>query len=145
MRYHTVLPGRAAVVLVALALVAAACGGPTQQATECSAGGSADDVAFAQHFSKMDFGSGSGATGEGGREFTPTEAVVLVTVAKSEVATRFCAQERGRLGTVVHDQVHTLPAGETRTDLGAFQKKADYVVRVSVDGVLVKNLTFTVR
>lgn len=135
----------ALVLILALAAIAAACGGATQQAVECTAGGSADQAAFAEHFSRMEFGSGGAPTGEGGQEFTPSDAVVVVVAAKTETATRLCAQERGRLGTVAYDQTHTLPVGESRLDLGAFQKKGNYVVRVSVGETLVKNLTFTVR
>ncbi|MBI4200157.1 MAG: hypothetical protein HY535_06770 [Chloroflexi bacterium] len=135
----------AAIFIAALAFVVAACGGPSQQARECTARGSADEAAFAQHFSEMDFASGRAPTGEGGQEFGPSEPVVVAAVAKASVGTRFCAQERGRLGTVGHDQEHALPAGESSINLGAFQKKGNYVVRVSVGGVLVRNLTFTVR
>lgn len=122
-----------------------ACGGPTEQAKECASGGSADEATFAQHFSRMDFGSGGSPSGEGGQQFTPSEAVVVVVAARAETATRFCAQERSRLGTVAYDQTPALPTGETQVNLGTFQNKGDYVIRVSVDGTLVKNLTFTVR
>lgn len=140
-RHRTV----SAPLLLAMLLMAAACGAPTQQAKECSAGGSADDAVFAQHFSQMEFGSGSASTGEGGQEFASSEAVVVVAAAKGETATRFCAQERGRLSTVVYDQTHSLSNGESRTSLGVFEKKGDYVIRVSVGQTLVRNFTFTVR
>lgn len=132
-------------MIVVLATIAAACEGPTEQAKECTAGGAADEAMFAQHFSQMSFGNGEAPTGEGGQEFVPSESVVIDTVARTETATRFCAQERSRLGTVVYDREHSLPVGESRTDLGSFQEKADYVIRVSVGDVLVKNLAFTVR
>ena len=134
-----------AILATAVAFVAAACAGGTEQSKECTGGGTADEAVFAQHFSQMGFDSGLPATGEGGQEFAPSESVVLAVGAKGEVAIRFCAQKRSRTGDVAYDQEHSLPAGESRVNLGTFQEKGDYVVRASVGGLLVKNLAFTIR
>lgn len=137
--------GAAAVLLFAVGLVALACGGPSAQAKECTAGGSAEEAAFAQYFTSMSFAGGKPSTGEGGQEFSPAEPVTVQTEAKAETPARFCVQARGRTGDVAYDQEHRLAAGASTTDLGAFQKKGDYVIRVAVNDVLVRNMTFTVR
>ncbi|MBI4201890.1 MAG: hypothetical protein HY532_02075 [Chloroflexi bacterium] len=133
--------GLAAVLSMAAAL---ACGGPTEQAQECAAGGSADEGLFAQHFDRMEFSSGGPPTGEGGQVFGPAEDVVVLAATKSETTTRFCVQERGRTSKVMYDQAQTLPAGDNEINLGPFGEQGDYVVRVLLNGALVKNLIFTV-
>lgn len=144
---HARLPSlvRWLTLLVVSVLVGAACGGPTEQAKDC--GGAADPAAFAQHFSQMGFLGGSPASPGAEAElfFSPSESVVVAAVALRETSTRFCAQERSRLGTVIFDQTRTLPAGESRTDLGKVSKSGSYVVRISVGETTVRNLTFAVR
>lgn len=136
----------ASLVLMVGALVGAACAAPAEQVLSCPAvGGGADEALFTQNFSRMDLASGTPDTGEGGVRHSRTEPVVVVATTLHGVEAHFCARERSRASTIMYAQPHTLPAGESRVDLGPVARTGDYVIRVSVEGKLVKNLTFTVR
>ena len=68
---HLLIPVLAAIGL----LLAAACGGQTEEAQEqarsCTVGGSADEGVFAQYFTAMDFGSGTAGDSEAASSSAP--------------------------------------------------------------------------
>ena len=146
----------ATILLSSLALLlVAACGGESQpEATggtvlptsqECSGPGAADTAAFDQYFTKIAFGSGSAPTGDNGQEFVRADSIIVEVDAKTDVVTRFCVQERSRLGTVQSVNSPSLAAGVTRTDLGTVGNTGTYVVRVWAGDKLVKNLPFVLK
>ncbi|MBM3941082.1 MAG: hypothetical protein FJ318_09465 [SAR202 cluster bacterium] len=135
-------------ILGCIALIAAGCGsggvGPLSAPRDCGFGtGSADQAAFANHFAGMAFANG--APGAEGPAFAMNDAPRIAVEALADTATRLCVQERRGGGQIVFDETPTLARGAAETSLPAIVKKGTYVVRVGVDGMLVKNLPFSVE
>jgi hypothetical protein len=61
--------------------------------------------------------------------------------AFTEVTVRFCIIESNEEGVIVYNDDHNLMAGTGRLNLGRFDPNP-YVMRVIVDGVLVKDFSF---
>ncbi|MBI4282276.1 MAG: hypothetical protein HY672_02145 [Chloroflexi bacterium] len=132
--------------LVAALALAAACGS-LQPPEECAVpGGSADQTAFAEHFSQMAVVMEGQDASSSVEEpvFGSDDTVEVVATSIADTSTNLCLQERKGGGQIRYDETPILYVGENRVSLGSFGK-GDYVVRVIVDDVLVKNLTFTVR
>ena len=138
------------VALAALALLAAACGqiGPPPECAE-GLGGTADQTLFAQYFTSMELVSAAsgqpGAPAENGASFPVSEPLAINASVLTEVSARFCVQGFYASGVIADDLTADLVPGENQVHLDAFDTAADYVVRVIVDGVLVKNLPFTLQ
>lgn len=130
-------------LLLALALSCQSVRPPEECAVK---GGVADQAAFARHFTEMSLASDKQIAPFGDHAMALTSDGVLEVVATglANTATNLCTQERKGGGKVVYNQTLTLPQGESRTRLGSFAP-GEYVIRVIVDGVLVRNLTFGVR
>lgn len=134
------------VALVAALALAAACGS-LKPPEDCAVpGGVADEAVFAQHFSQMAVvieGQDASPPVEE-PAFDPNDTLEVVATSVVDTATNLCLQERKGGGQIRYDETPILYAGENRASLGSFGK-GDYVLRVIVDDVLVRNLTFTVR
>ncbi len=133
---------------VVLALAVSACGSPKPLET-CGVGGTADEAKFAQHFTLMELvnketGQPGEASSEGGVQFAATDVVAIRAKSLAETSVRACVEERGGEGKVALDLTVTAQEGERLLSLGLFPK-GSYVVRVIVDGTLVKNLPFDIR
>ncbi|HLF80490.1 MAG TPA: hypothetical protein VI410_01885 [Anaerolineales bacterium] len=107
-----------------------------------------DEARFAQLFRSMELVSAAtGLTGEPDEEgtprFTPGEELQVVTDNLGALGIRACVQERRRAGTIAGEREGSLPAGRALIPLGSFEE-GDYVVRVTVERVLVRNLPFSV-
>ena len=136
------------VVCIALGLMVAACG-PLSPSESCGAGGTADKAAFAQHFTSMELvNEATGQPGqpdqEGEPQFASSDPLAIRVESRSRVSVRACVEQRRGGGKIAHDQTHTLAQGAGSASLGSFAP-GPYVVRVIVDGVLVKNLPFSTR
>jgi len=136
--------------LAMVVLVAAACA-PLSAPPECAdgLGGTADQNLFAQYFTAMELVSATsgqpGTPAENGASFPVTELLAVNVSAVAEVPVRFCVQGFYAGGVIADDLTADMVPGENRVHLDAFDTAADYVVRVIVDGVLVKNLPFTLQ
>lgn len=137
-------------VFVALALLGAACGslGPPPECTE-GLGGTADEALFAQYFTAMELVSADsgqpGGPAENGASFPGGEPLAVNVSAGAAVTVRFCVQGFYDGGVIADDLTADLVPGANQVHLDTFDTSADYVVRVIVDGVLVKNLPFTLQ
>ena len=136
--------------ILALCLVATACSALVPPES-CGPGaeGAADEARFAQLFRSMDLVSAAtGLTGELDEEGTPRfaagEELQIVTDNLGALGIRACVQERRRAGTIAGEREGSLPAGRALIPLGSFHE-GDYVVRVMVERVLVRNLPFSVE
>ena len=107
-------------------------------------GGTADESAFAQHFTQMAVVAEGQVAAEEEGVFNSTDTLEVVAVSLADTATNLCLQERKGGGKIRYNETPTLHEGEDRATLGSFGG-GDYVIRVIVDGVLVKNLPFSVR
>jgi hypothetical protein len=135
------------VLLPALALVLAACSfGPPPSCGD-DIGGTADTAAFDQHFSSMELVSQTtgqaGEPSDPGVSFPQDEPIQILLDAKAEVAIRTCIQPMGGQAKSPVDSTAGVGAGKQAIDLGSFDS-GSYVIRVIVDGVLVKNLPFSI-
>lgn len=137
-------------VLVAIGLIVPACGSfaPPESCGEWI-GGTADEARFAQHFTEMHLVSeATGRPGpedpEAGIQVTATERVAVEAATLADVTVWTCVQERRGGGKIAFNQEHRAAQGGARLSLGSF-KSGSYVVRVIVDGTLLKNLTFLVK
>lgn len=131
-------------ILLAASLLLAACAnfGPPP---ECSAGlgGVADTAAFDAHFASMQLiSTASGAPAEHGEAFAADEPLAIAVDSLDAGSLRACVQAARAIPI---DQTYELAAGEQTLELGALGEPGMYVVRVIVDGVLVKNLPFTLE
>lgn len=132
--------------LLALTLSALACGSfaPPENCGD-EIGGTADEALFGQYFESMELVSGEtwqpGSQGENGIEFAEAESLLIMFDAKTDVEVRACIQNTQGGGNLAFDQTTAFSAGENEFPVGAFEP-GGYVIRVIVDGVLVKNFPF---
>ncbi len=134
-------------VILILALILAGCGfGPPPSCGD-TIGGTADTARFDQYFTSMQLvsqGTGQpGPEGENGAQFSSGDVLEIRTEGKSEGAVRACVQPRGP-GDIAYDQTLTLPEGAGVFVVGSYQPGI-YVIRVIVEGVLVKNFAFEIK
>jgi hypothetical protein len=141
--------GRASAIAVVtiVVLTLAACGGAAPSAA-CGLGGTADQAAFERSFSSMVLVDAAGKPGledpDGSVIFGASARVVVRLEATTATEARFCVAVRDGSGTIVADQTARLGTGAGQVDLGPFPAR-DYVIRVGVGGVLVRNLPFAIR
>ena len=111
-------------------------------------GGTADEVLFGQYFESMELVSATtyqpGTQWENGVEFTAGEPLLIMFDAKIDVEVRACIQNTVGGGQIAFDQASSFTSGENEFSVGVFEP-SNYVIRVIVDGVLVKNFPFEVK
>jgi hypothetical protein len=134
-------------ICVTLALTLAACGA-VKPPESCGVGGTANDTLFARHFALMELvNKATGLPGaedpEAGAAFTLGDLLAIRVNALGEVSVRTCVEGRSG-GKIALDQTVTAEQGERLLPLASFPK-GDYVVRVIMDGALIKNLPFAVK
>ena len=142
-------PKRSLVIIcTVLGLIVSACGSFAPPES-CGVGGTAEEAKFAQHFTRMELVNE--ATGEPGQpdqegvpQFAPAAQLAIQVESVDEVSVRACIQERRGGGKIAFDQSLTAPQGPGNFSLSSFAP-GSYVVRVIVNGILVKNLPFTVK
>ena len=134
-------------ISIILVLALTACGSFTPPES-CGAGGTADEPKFTQHFIWMEIvNQATGSPGEpdpeGGPRFTSSDQLAIITDNINEVSLRACIVERKGGGKIPFDKTQDLPSGSGSISLGSFEP-GSYVVRVIVEGILVRNLPFSV-
>jgi len=138
----------AQVSVVTVLLLASACGSIAPPET-CGETGTADDARFGELFSSMDLVVGAtGETGpedpEGGAAFAADTPLAIRYDSRAAVEARVCVEQRRGGGKIILDQTFTASEGSGSFSLGSFPPDI-YVVRVLVNGALVRNLPFIVR
>lgn len=84
-----------------------------------------------------------GVSSDQGEAYAPADVLAINVDAKNAVTLRACVQFiSGR--QIAFDQSPSLSAGQNEILLGSFAA-GDYVVRVILDGVLVKNFAFVIQ
>jgi hypothetical protein len=83
-----------------------------------------------------------GAPAEHGEAFAADEPLAIQVDSLGAGSLRACVQAASEIPI---DQTYELAAGGQTLQLGALGEPGMYVVRVIVDGVLVKNLPFTLE
>jgi hypothetical protein len=111
-------------------------------------GGTADEALFAQHFSSMELireATGIPPVEMGGEKVvSPDDPLAIKVQALSSTEVRVCVQERVGGGGIPLDKTFAVEQGESVLSLGGFSA-GSYVVRVIVDGTLVRNLPFEAK
>ncbi|MCX6035500.1 MAG: hypothetical protein NTV38_11085 [Chloroflexi bacterium] len=111
-------------------------------------GGTADEALFGRYFESMELVSGNtwqpGAEGESGMQFPAGESLLIMFDAKSDVQVRACIQHTVGGGKMAFDQTSSFQNGENEFQVGTFEP-GPYVIRVIVNGTLVKNLPFSIN
>lgn len=134
---------------VFLALIIAGCSfGPPPSCGD-DIGGVADTAVFDTYFNAMallnETTGLSGPEGDRGAQFAPGDALAIQADTKSDVEVRACVQPTsGQSGTIPFDQTQALSQGQANFPIGSYSPGA-YVVRVIVEGTLVKNFPFEIR
>jgi hypothetical protein len=105
-----------------------------------------DEAAFSEYFTDMHLiNASTGESGERdpeqGERYATDDQIAVRIESLDEVEVRFCIEQRKGGGHIVYDQVHTVSQGENTVTLTTFDRDP-YVIRVIVNEVLVKNLTF---
>jgi hypothetical protein len=139
-----------ALILAAFAGNLFACGSfsPPKSCGE-GIGGVADEVLFAQYFSEMQLvlestGEIPPAGKDSSAAVSPDDSITIKMRVLKAVEVRACVQSRAGGGGIPADKTLSVESGEDSFPLGEFSS-GNYVIRVIVDGKLVKNLTFEVR
>jgi len=136
-------------LIFALVLSILACGtfSPPESCGE-DFGGTADEALFGRYFESLELVSGNtwqqGVDGESGMQFPVGEPLLIMFDAKSAVQIRACIQHTVGGGKLAFDQTSSFQTGENEFQIGTFEP-GPYVVRVIVDGTLVKNLSFSIN
>jgi hypothetical protein len=111
-------------------------------------GGVADTVKFDEYFNTMALvnqATGNpGPDSDNGQQYAENETLVIQLEVKSEVTVQACIQPMGGGNSLPLDESKTFSAGQASFDLGSFQK-GNYVIRVIVDNILVKNFPFNIQ
>jgi hypothetical protein len=133
-----------ALFAITLSISVLACGSftPPESCTDADF----DESIFSEHFSEMYLvNAATGEPGaldpEQGEMYATNDQIAVQINSLDEVEVRLCIEQRKGGGQIVYDQTHIVPQGENVILLMAFDSDP-YVVRVIVDEVLVKNLTF---
>ncbi len=135
------------VLLASMAFLAACSFGSPPSCGE-DIGGTADSAKFDQRFASMTLVSEAtgeiGPEGEGGMQLTAGEPLAIQIESKAEVEVRACIQPIGGSKEIPFDQTQSISQGSSSFGIGSFDP-GKYVIRVIVDGTLVKNFPFTAQ
>lgn len=134
-------------LLTVIVWASAACGSIAPPEA-CASTGSADEARFGQLFSSMDLVvDATGETGtedpQGGVSLPSDTPLAIRFEGLGDAEVRVCVEQRRGGGEIVFDQTFLAGAGAGSFSLGSFPPDT-YVVRVLVDGALVRNLPFVV-
>ncbi len=137
----------AALFVIAAAILACGSFGPPPSCGD-NIGGTADTAKFDQYFTSMMLVSQAsgqpGPEGENGAQFSAGDPLVILMDSKSDVAVRACIQPMSGGDSISFDQTQNFTQGAGTFTIGAFEQGV-YVIRVIVDGILVKNFPFAVK
>jgi hypothetical protein len=131
-----------------LVLAALACGSFSPP-EDCGAGigGTANEALFGDNFASMELVDANtwqpGDPGENGVQFGQDPLLIMFD-AKGDVTVRACIQNTQGGGKLAFDQTASFSSGSNEFQIGSFEP-GNYVIRVIVDGVLVKNFPFEVK
>lgn len=114
----------------------------------CGLGSFANDTAFDLYFSDLDLLDVEGNTGEPDRDGTPRfeegRAINLWLQVKSDSRVRICVEETRGGGEIAYDETASYSGGQTAVPFGVLER-GPYVIRIGIDGTLVRNVPFSIR
>lgn len=114
----------------------------------CGLGGYANDTAYGLYLDKFDLLDVNGNPGEPDRDGLPRfeegQALNLWLQVKAAARIRICVEETRGGGEIAFDETTPLTAGQSAISLGVLES-GPYVIRMSIDGTLLRNVAFSVR
>ncbi|TFH34504.1 MAG: hypothetical protein E4G99_09365 [Anaerolineales bacterium] len=114
----------------------------------CGLGGNANETGYGLYFEKLDLLDVSGSPGipdrDGLPRFEEGQALNLWLQVKSDTRVRVCVEETRGGGEIAYDETTPLASGQNAITLGILES-GPYVLRMSIDGTLVRSVPFSVR
>jgi hypothetical protein len=114
----------------------------------CGVGSFANDTGFGLYLDDLDLLDVDGSPGEPDRDGTPRfeegQAINLWLQVKSDTRIRICVEETRGGGEIVYDETSSFSSGQSAVTFGVLER-GPYVIRISIDGTLVRNVPFSVR
>lgn len=114
----------------------------------CGLGSFANETAYGLYLDDLDLLDVSGNTGEpdrdGAPQFEEGEAINLWLQVKSDTRIRICVEETRGGGEIAFDETAAYTTGQNAVTFGVLER-GPYVIRISIDGTLVRNIPFSVR
>jgi hypothetical protein len=114
----------------------------------CGLGSFANDTAYGLYLDDLDLLDVAGNPGEPDRDGTPRfpegQAVNLWLQVKSDSRIRICVEQTRGSGEIVYDETSSFSSGQNAVTFGVLER-GPYVVRISIDGTLVRNVPFSIR
>jgi hypothetical protein len=137
--------GKLTILACIVLLITSACSSSNTPDT-CEAGEPVDKKLYKQNFEYVELvDQRNGQPGKKNEEgiwmFKSDDGLAINMKAFTEVTVRFCIIESNEEGVIAYNDDHNLMAGTGRLNLGRFDPNP-YVMRVIVDGVLVKDFSF---
>jgi hypothetical protein len=108
----------------------------------CGQGSFANDTAYGLYLDDLDLLDVNGNVGEPDRDGTPRfeegQAINLWLQVKSDTRIRICLEESA------FDETSSFSPGQSAVTFGVLER-GPYVIRISIDGTLVRSMPFSVR
>lgn len=114
----------------------------------CGLGSFANDTAYGLYLDDLDLLDVNGNVGEPDRDGTPRfeegQAINLWLQVKADTRIRICLEETRGGGEIAFDETSSFSTGQSAVTFGVLER-GPYVIRISIDGTLVRSLPFSVR
>ncbi len=114
----------------------------------CGLGGFANETAYGLYFDNLDLLDVEGNPGKPDRDGVPRfdegQAINLWLQIKTDSRVRICVEETRGGGEIAYDEIVSMKTGQSAVTFGTLER-GPYVIRLSIDGTLVKNVPFSVR
>lgn len=114
----------------------------------CGLGSFANDTGFGLYLDDLDLLDVEGRPGEPDRDGTPRfeegQAINLWLQVKSDTRIRICVEETRGGGEIVYDETTSFTSGQRAVPFGVLER-GPYVIRIGIDGTLIRNIPFSVR
>lgn len=114
----------------------------------CGLGGFANETAYGLYFDNLNLLDVEGNPGSPDRDGVPRfeegQTINLWLQIKTDTRVRICVEETRGGGEIAYDDIVSLKTGQSAVTFGALER-GPYIIRLSIDGTLVKNFPFSVR
>ncbi len=114
----------------------------------CGLGSFANDTGFGLYLDDLDLLDVEGRPGEPDRDGAPRfeegQAINLWLQVKSDTRIRVCVEETRGGGEIVYDETASFTSGQSAIPFGVLER-GPYVIRIGIDGTLIRNMPFSVR
>lgn len=114
----------------------------------CGVGSFVNDTAYSLYLDDLDLLDVNGNPGEPDRDGAPRfkegETINLWLQVKSDARIRICVEETRGGGEIAYDETTAFSSGQNAVTFGVLER-GPYMIRISIDGTLVRSVPFSVR